>query len=61
MAALPPPDQIELTNAAFKTWMAAAEIEIDNTMTNALDQLRDIGVSMEETKRLWFQLRHEMD
>jgi len=61
MAALPPPDQIELTTAAFKTWMAAAEIEIDNTMTNALDQLRDIGVSMEETKRLWFQLRHEMD
>ena len=61
MATLFPPDEIELTTAAFKTWMSDAEKAIDNTMTDALEQLKEIGVQMDETKRLWFQLRHEMN
>jgi hypothetical protein len=58
---LPPPAQIELTLEAFQQWLHAAEKKIVDTVKDCDDQLDQIGKSIAEFKKLFFEVRSEMD
>jgi hypothetical protein len=60
MLTLKEPSQIELNPDAFKQWLSEAEKLIDGTMSNALAQLKEVGVAMHEVKRLWWEIKSEV-
>jgi hypothetical protein len=60
MLSLKEPSEIELNPDAFKQWIREAEKLIDGAMTNALEQLKEIGVAMDEVKRLWWEIKSEV-
>jgi hypothetical protein len=60
MLALKEPSQIELNPDAFKQWFSEAEKLIDGTMADALEQLKEVGVAMDEVKRLWWEIKSEV-
>ena len=54
------PEDIQPNADSFKAWMGEAEKAIKDTMTNATNQLEEIGVAMTEVRRLWTEIRHEI-
>ena len=60
MLVLTKPEDIEPNADSFKTWMGEAEKAIKNVVSNATNQLEEIGVAMTEVRRLWAELRNEI-
>ena len=40
--------------------MGKAETAIKSTVSNATDQLKEIGVAITEVRRLWVEIKHEI-
>jgi hypothetical protein len=54
------PQDIQPNADSFKAWMGEAEMAIKNTVSNATNQLKEIGVAITEVRRLWAELRNEI-
>jgi hypothetical protein len=54
------PEDIQLDADSFKAWMGKAETAIKSTVSNATDQLKEIGVAITEVRRLWAEIKHEI-
>jgi len=54
------PEDIQLNADSFKAWMSEAETAIKSTVSNATDQLKEIGVAITEVRRLWAEIKHEI-
>ena len=51
---------IPVQTGSFKAWMGEAETAIKSTVSNATDQLKEIGVAITEVRRLWAEIKHEI-
>jgi hypothetical protein len=60
MITLAKPEDIQPSAESFKTWMGEAERAIKNVMSNATDQLEEIGAAITKVRRLWAELRNEI-
>lgn len=60
MLTLTKPEDTQPNADSFKAWMAEAEMAVKTIMSNATDQLKEIGVAMTEVRRLWAEIRHEI-
>ena len=54
------PEDIQPNVDSFKAWMGEAEMAIKTIMSNATDQLKEIGVAITEVRRLWAEIKHEI-
>jgi hypothetical protein len=54
------PEDIQPNADSFKLWMGEAEMAIKNVISNAADQLEEIGVAMTKVRRLWAELKNEI-
>jgi hypothetical protein len=61
MATLLPPAEIDLTLESFQRWLQDADKKIVDTVSSCNDQLADIGKSIAEFKKLFFEVRSEVD
>ena len=60
MLTLRKPEDIQPSADSFKSWMGEAETAIKNVISNATDQLNEIGAAMTKVRRLWAELRDEI-
>jgi hypothetical protein len=56
-----PPAEVELTLESFKQWLEDADKQIVDTISNCNNELADIGKSIAEFRKLFFEVRAEMD
>jgi hypothetical protein len=61
MATLPPPAEIDLTLESFKQWLEDADKKIVDTVNNCNKQLAEIGENIAQFKKLFFEVRAEVD
>jgi hypothetical protein len=61
MPTLPPPAEIPLTLESFKEWLHAADKKIVDTVKDCNDELDQIGKSIAEFKKLFFEVRSEVE
>ena len=60
MLTLTKPEDVQPNADSFKAWMGEAEKAIKNVISNATDQLEEIGVAVTKVRRLWAELRNEI-